>query len=213
MGNLKKTLLTFTATALFLSGTQIASAEFKDVEKNHPNYTAINYIQMEGIVVGYNDGTYRPDFKINRAEFTKILIAERFSSEQIDTCMDRELTKIGDKVFFSDVFRSDWYGKYICIAKTMNIIKGFEDGTFKPLNSITFAEAAKILTLSYGAQIGEETTPWYKVYVEALSNSKVIPTTITSFDQQITRGEMAEMIYRLIADEGTTTYNTYEDLE
>jgi len=213
MGNVKKLLVTTLTLALFLTSVQTAFATFKDVKETHENYAAINYVQAEGIVIGYNDGTYRPENKINRAEFTKIIIASRFSVEEIDKCYENEIAEKQTKVFFNDVLKTDWYGKYICVAKNQNIIKGFDDNTFRPLNRISFAEAAKIIAVAFGAQIGAETEPWYKIYVEALAGTKSIPMSIYSFDQQLSRGEMAEIIYRFLADVNDKPYKTYADLQ
>lgn len=50
----------------------------------NPEASAVQYVKDQGIVQGYSDGTYRPKNAINRAEFTKIIIATVLSEE--DAC-------------------------------------------------------------------------------------------------------------------------------
>ena len=171
-------------------GTGLAAnvlATFSDIPATHPNYEAINYIHNQNIVEGYSDGTFRPDNLINRAEFTKIIV-ETFNRGQ----------GVGSNCF-PDV-GTDWYAKYVCFSKTHNIISGYPDGNFRPANNINFVEIAKILVNIKGFSIMSNPDTWYKPYVEKLAELKAIPDSITHFDQNVTRGEMAVMIYRLVAN-------------
>ncbi len=52
----------------------LVKADFPDVSSSHSNFNAINYVQEQEIVKGYDDGTYQPNKRINRAEFTKIIV-------------------------------------------------------------------------------------------------------------------------------------------
>ncbi len=58
----------------------------------------------------------------------------------------------------------------------------------------------------------EPTDVWYEGYVRGLAGQNAIPTSIVSFDHHITRGEMAEMIYRLKAGVAEKESRTYEEL-
>ncbi len=56
-------LFSVTLTVLLgvLAPLTVAAAGFRDVPSSHPNYDAILYVQEQGIVEGYSDGTYKPD--------------------------------------------------------------------------------------------------------------------------------------------------------
>jgi hypothetical protein len=90
----------------------------------------------------------------------------------------------------------------------------------KPGNEINFTEAAKIIVNAinkddsggHGQLDIPSGTVWYEGYVRALASHNAIPTSITSFDQKITRGEMAEMIWRLKTNTTTKESQTYEKL-
>lgn len=179
---------------------------FSDVSPNHPYSSAVAYVRQEGIVNGYPDGTFRPDQSINRAEFTKIVTLALFGQDMVEKC--------GTFYSFTDVPRDAWYAKHLCRARDGWLLTGYPDGSFKPAQSINFVEAAKILANGYGLiQRTEHCNgtlcpdsdtaehPWYEQYVTALAGKQAVPASITSLGQPITRGEMAEMIYRLKSGE------------
>lgn len=205
--------LFFPVFVLFIIfNTVTAFASFPDVSSSHLNYDAINYVQEQGIVSGYPDGNFKPDNTINRAEFTKIVIESNYNADVIDSCIEKNVGTGLDNTFFPDVPSIEWFAKYVCVAKVNNIIGGYPDGTFKPGNKINFVEAAKIIALTFGEEV-ESDMVWYKPYVVILADDNAIPKTITTFEKNITRGEMAEIIYRLLADvrdKETWTYNEIE---
>lgn len=95
--------------------------------------------------------------------------------------------------------KNEWYASWVCYAKDNGIIGGYTDGTFKPSANINLAEAAKILVNTLSVTKSTETGgEWYEVYIKSLQNSSYIPTTFSSVSQQVNRGQMAEMIYRIL---------------
>ena len=52
----------------------LASAEFKDVGTTHQYQEAINRLAKDGCIKGYEDGTFKPDTNINRAETLKLIL-------------------------------------------------------------------------------------------------------------------------------------------
>lgn len=106
------------------------SNTFNDVAKDCWAANYIGYMQQFGIVTGYEDGSFRPDAPVTRAEFAAI--ASRFE----------KLTQ-GSKSF-TDVPDTHWAVRYINFAATRGWVTGYEDGTFKPEHSITRAEVAAV---------------------------------------------------------------------
>ena len=179
-------------TAFAQENTQVPlSPFFYDTPSNHQNYTAIRWLKFHEVLQGYLDGTYKPDAKISRAELTKIVIAAEFDTSEIENCTPTTA--------FGDVHLNEWYAKYVCVALNHNIVQGYPDNSFRPANNITFVEAAKIITQALKYQVSADAT-WYKPYVTKLEEEKAAPLTIDRLDKEITRGEMAEMIFRLKAD-------------
>lgn len=97
-------------------------------------FTAVHH----GVVQGYDDGTFRPNDTVNRAEALKIL--------RLAARLDR--TSSGAVISFSDVSDADWFAPYVYFAAEREIVQGHDDGTFRPGDSITRAEAAKIIRLT-----------------------------------------------------------------
>lgn len=219
---------TLLLTALLLAPTASFAAAFSDVPATHQNAQAIVYVKAEGIVEGYADGTFKADANINRAEFTKIIIEAVASDSEIADCDTSTMS------YFSDVPATAWYAPYVCVGRARGIVQGHLVSTGKPYfapgEPINMVEAAKIITVGFG--IGESPLDcsgpnggatcmehasqgdvWYKRHIVALADRGAIPLSITDKGQYVTRGEMAEMIYRVKAEDDVLPSRTYDELE
>jgi hypothetical protein len=172
---------------------------FTDVPYSAYFGEAIKYLKDNGIVQGYEDGTFGILKGINRAEFVKILEESKGHYDYGDT--EAELDSCTLATSFSDVPKTEWFYKYVCLAVKQGLVSGYPDGTFRPADNINFAEAAKILamkflvpTFNYAGYTGNT---WYEPYVNALQEYKAIPLSVDEPERIITLGEMAEMIWRL----------------
>ena len=132
----------------------------------------ISTMSALGIITGYPDGTFKPNKPITRAEFAAI--AARFDE-----------TQSGKSATFSDVI-GHWAAKEIGIAYANEGIKGYPDGTFKPDQNITRAEAmtminrvlerkpespADLLTNMNKWTDNMDTSKWYYLDVQEATNS------------------------------------------
>ena len=160
--------------------------------------TAIWYVYNQGIVGGYPDGSYQANRVINRAELLKIIV---------EAAYDNEFESYGDTSCFSDVPVGQWYTPYVCFAKSEGIVQGYGDGSFQPAAEINFVEALKMAMVGFGNEYTEG-DPWYRDVVELGGTQKAIPIDIKSFSVAFTRGQMAEMITRVMkgADGVLETY-------
>lgn len=200
-------------SVLILAPTMPAlAAGFPDVSQNHPYYDAIEYLRTHDTVHGYPDGTFHADATINRAEFVKIITNALTPGSTSSQCAR------SNEFFlpYSDVHQADWFAFRVCLATALSIVSGYPDGTFRPAASINFVEAAKIIVnaadIASDAGHTVPSEPWYKAFVVDLEVRNAIPTSITRFDQPITRGEMAEIIYRLKTNLTNKSSQTYEKL-
>lgn len=187
--------LSLFAFAAITQAVNKESSSFKDVPDIHPHSEAIEFLKTANMIQGYETGKYLPEYTINRAEFLKIVVGAIEPNPSGSNC-------------FKDV-KDEWFAKYICTAKAKGIISGYADGTFKPSLNINIAEASKILTKAFSVQTKIDPKVWYKGYIEALEAKKAIPSSIDYLDKKVTRGEMAEIVWRLkanIADKPTKTF-------
>jgi len=191
---------------LMFSFTLPVSAAFPDVPSSHDNQAAINYLLENSIIKGYEDGNFQPSKEINRAEFLKIAL-ESARANKIVSPLDPE-NKIWpnsanidqSKQCFSDVPVDAWFTKYICSAKAAGMIKGYKDGSFKPGQTISLVEAAKIILETRQQSIAEHPNDgiWYTPYIYTLSEFNFIPNSFKYFEQKLTRAQMAEITWRIM---------------
>ena len=104
---------------------------YNDVKDGDWFCCAVSTLSKMGIIKGYEDGSFKPNDPISRAEFAAI--AARFDPD-------------GDKTpaSFADV-TSHWAKDEISIAANHGWIKGYEDGSFKPDQKITRAETMTLV--------------------------------------------------------------------
>ena len=101
--------------------------DYTDVPADAWYNNAVSTLTNAGIIDGYEDGTFKPDGNITRAEFATIAV--RFF----------EATYDGEDLF-SDI-AGHWAQDYINEAANAGIVDGYPDGTFRPQQYITRAEA------------------------------------------------------------------------
>ncbi|MDD2891828.1 MAG: S-layer homology domain-containing protein [Candidatus Gracilibacteria bacterium] len=174
-------------------------AQFSDVPSNHPYVTAINFLKSKDIVSG-NNGQFLPDATITRAELLKMVFGAAGTP------------LISDNVnYFSDINPISWQAPYVNTAKVNKIIGGYSDGTFRPDNSITRAEAFKIIINTFHTETLDNMVSfpvfddvpmdvWYAPYALFAKTEGLINFSFNSFkpDMFITRGEVANAIYTLM---------------
>lgn len=112
------------------------NSTFSDVEKGSWYEEALSIALTAGWVQGYSDNTFRPFLNMNRAEGLKMILRARFSESVIGN---------DQKKVFTDVDTTSWYQKYTAFAYEKGFVSGKQSGKFLPGDSITRAEAAKII--------------------------------------------------------------------
>ncbi|MGC5324001.1 S-layer homology domain-containing protein [Brevibacillus sp. SYSU BS000544] len=118
------TLLLSTLLIFSMLPQAFAATSFTDVPRSHWAYEAIMDMADRGIISGYNDRTFRPDNKITRAEFAKIMIA----AADIDIDRSHSVSQT-----FKDVSKRHWAFYYVELAKSY--LTGYKSGSsylYKP---------------------------------------------------------------------------------
>lgn len=184
------TALTLTVAMLVVSLFTISvsadSITFSDVDSQNAYSAAIQALVGKGIINGYEDGTFKPDNTITRAEFAKMLILALSDGVTYTVTTDR----------FPDLAKDHWANVYINAAVSLGAINGYDDGTFRPENPVTYGEAVKMLVcaMGYGSLVGA-TTPWYQGYINLASSINLLRGAVSTGDAQASRGLIAQLVY------------------
>ena len=113
------------------------TVSFSDVAPDAWYAKAVHTLGSLSIIQGVGDNQFAPDRAITRAEFT--VIAMRFAN--LDTS--------GENIF-TDVSENDWFYEQVVGSIQYGWITGYEDGTFRPYNTITRAEVTAIVDRMLG---------------------------------------------------------------
>lgn len=124
----KALLATMGLTVLMPAASALAATDIN----GHWCENIIEKWEKNNLIAGYEDGTFRPDQPITRAEFVSLV--------------NRYLGYTAAKtISFSDVAAGDWYANQVAIAVNAGYVGGFEDNTFRPGDNITRAQTASII--------------------------------------------------------------------
>lgn len=203
---MRKTLITFISLLLlsrfsFVANAQVLSDSFPDVPNDHKYSTAIGYFYEKNVIQGYTDGTFRPDQPANRAEALKIIL--------LSSAISIDINDSGIDVF-PDVTSEDWFYAYIKRAVELDIVEGYDDGYFRPVQNLNIAETLKMVLLTNGVTLTdppENSTIfpdvtgdlWFAPYAAYAKEKNIIEPQADgnlNAGRNITRGELVELMYR-----------------
>lgn len=136
---MKKVLSFVLVIAMVLSSMSFAfaSTSFEDVTGNYEN--AVNALVSLDVIDGYEDGTFRPERTITRAEIAKVLVEALGYGKLVGD----------DTANFSDT-KGHWADGYIAVAAGASLVTGYPDGSFKPDQAVTYSEALTMVVRSIG---------------------------------------------------------------
>ena len=115
---------------LILKGKASSSSSFSDI-KSQWFASAVKQLSSLGIIKGYEDGTFRPNGNITRAEFVT-MVCRFFQIENV-------------KNPFPDVKAGRYYTTSVAYASSKGWVQGYKDGRFLPDNQVTRAESVTII--------------------------------------------------------------------
>ena len=104
---------------------------FNDIQSVDWAKEAIEALYEKGVVAGYGNGLFAPNYSVTREQFVKMLV----SALELDTNIESDKT-------FTDVKGDDWFAPYINAAAVLGVVAGREDGSFGVGESITRQDMA-----------------------------------------------------------------------
>lgn len=144
----------------------------------------IQVLAALNIMEGDENGAFRPDDTIIRSEVTKMAIHA--------LGLDNAAEAAKGESRFPDVSKSHWANGYINLATDMGIVLGDDKGTFRPNDTITYAEAMAIMVRALGFEpAAQKKGGWPSGYILTASEQGMADNVKGSTYEAITRGNVA----------------------
>jgi hypothetical protein len=135
---MKKVLSLVLVIAMVLSSFSFAfAANFEDVEGDYED--AINTLVALGVVTGYEDGTFKPERVVTRAEMAKLIVEILGYGDLV----------AGSKSNFADT-QGHWADPWIALAAGRGLVIGTGDGNFTPDRTVSYDEAITMIVRALG---------------------------------------------------------------
>ena len=191
MCNLKKILALVLAFACAF--TMFAGAAFTDSADIKVDAEVVDTLVALGVVNGYDDGSFKPNGTVTRAEMAKMIYVLRTGNSDASAYND-------DKTSFTDI-GSHWARGYIKYCQSLGIIAGKSNTKFCPNDKVTAQEAAKMLLVTLGydaAKAGLVGTNWAAKTNALADENGLLEDVNTSFTAACPRQYAAQLIYNTI---------------
>ena len=195
---MKKLLAMVLALVMTLSLAVSANAAFKDADKVSADYSeAVAVLNGMGVFKGYEDGSFKPQGDITRAEVAAIVY--RVYTKDVK---DAKASMYATYNKFSDMAGAGWAQGYIGYCANAELVKGYPDGTFKPSGKVTGYEVLAMILRAVGYDKNGEFSgaDWalnVAKYAEQLGILKNVAKT-TNLGAPATRELVAEMLFQAI---------------
>lgn len=188
---------------VLVTGAVVSCAGFTDVAESDASCDAIEYAKSIGAITGNPDGTFDKDGALQRDQIAKIALEafDMFNAAE-DYC---------DGVSpFPDLTNSAWSYQYICRAKELNVVSGYEAGAdaglYRPGRSVNRVELLAIVLRNLddvmpsndSASYSDVATgQWFSGYAKYAKDNLLFVGSNLLPSQAATREEVAEVLYRL----------------
>lgn len=191
MKNLKKVLALVVAVAMFASFACVASAaSYSDVASTASYADAVNLLSNLGILTGYEDGTFRPDNTVTRAEAATMMVRLLGLADGVEQ----------GETSFTDVDANHWASGYINVAVAQGIVNGMGDGTFAPDATLTYGQIVKMIVCALGYEpVAKANGGWLGGgYLYAASKAGFTKGVNGTQDAAASRATVAVLMYKAL---------------
>ncbi|MFJ7736485.1 DUF6612 family protein [Lysinibacillus sp. NPDC097287] len=210
MKHKKSKLFTTSAVALAVTALAVvpasAASPFSDVSEDHPHFKGISTLSKAGVINGYDDGTFKPSQAVTRGQAAKIIV-NAF-----------ELSAPDKNLNFKDLDESSEYYEAIAELVAHGVVKGYDDNTFRPNETVTRGQMAVMIAgaldlnakgtspftdVPEGSSFANAVTALYEAGI-----SKGISATEFGVNNKVTRGQLATFIVNAMTTLPTESEST-----
>lgn len=133
-------ILVAVITGVLLMCPVLAASTFPDVDENAAYAEAAGYLNEIGVMQGDTQGNFNPERNVTRAQMAAIICRMLGENESISA----------DVSGFTDVPTSYWAYNNIMMATSLGIINGYNDGSFRPDNTVSYEQAVTMTVRALG---------------------------------------------------------------
>ena len=188
MRNLKKTLAVVLAFAMILSMGLTSMAAYSDVTAGTKVSEAVDILSGLNILTGFEDGTFKPEETVTRAQMAAIICRMLGYEDQAKSSM-------GSTVF-NDVAADHWASGYINVAQAQQIINGYGDGNYGPEDLVTYEQAVKMIVSALGYDLAANAKGGYPTGYLAIASAEGITKSANGkVGDAAARGTIAVLVY------------------
>ena len=204
MKNLNKVLAMLVVFMMVVS--TVAFASFTDVAKDSTYNVAIKVGTDLGLFTGYEDGSFKPEGEITRAEFAAIVVRMKGQDAQAEGAKSATM--------FTDVPADHWAAGYINIAVRLGIINGYGDGNFGPSDLVEYQDAITMIVRALGYEPAIGAAGYPTGYLTKAGDLGLTANVSGVNGVAINRGKVAQIVFNaldvpLMTQSGYGTFTQY----
>ena len=171
-GTVKSVAVTVTAPTATPVPTVEPTVEPTD-KPSEPDTPIIDVNYTKPYASGYEDDTFKPENKITRAELAAMIARLSYGDDLPDGAYVSS---------FPDIEADAWFNKYVGYLEDKNVLNGYEDGTFRPYDTVTRGEISTVIAraqryelIPYSGIFADVTdSDWAKDYIQTLASQGII---------------------------------------
>lgn len=187
----KKLTAAFSAAVMTMGMAMSSFAALPSDVVDSPYEEAIETLGALSIMVGDDDGKFRPDASIRRSEFAKVAV------EAMGLGNVAEASK--HKTKYPDVVENHWANGYINVATDQGIVIGDDEANFRPDDSISYAEAMTILVRLTGHEPSALAKGGFPTgYMVVGSQNGISKNAAAGANEKVKRGMVAQMTFNAL---------------
>lgn len=189
INNLKKVISSAAAVAIVASSASAFAVTFPDVDESASYANAVATTSALGVIEGDDNGLFNPDNNVTRAEFTTMVVRALGEDAAAKATTTSQFTDAANTTVH-------WAAGYVAQGVADGWINGYGDGTFGPDDSVTYAQAVKMLVSAIGYELyAQRAGGWPSGYLSYGSSLNIVNgVSAESNDTELTRAQCAVLV-------------------
>jgi|GEM_PF-3803576 len=186
-------LLALVFPPVAVSAPKVVLSPFADISPDHPQAREFSLLKVLEIFEGYPDGQVRPSGPVTRLQFAKVAVCLASAREEVRAA-SQDHPEFTDGGQISPV----WWG-WVNASRSLGLVHGYEDGSFRPRSNITFVEAVAVLLRVAGYESFAAELDYPYGYIRKAHQVGLTSGVELAPQMPITRGEIAVLAVNALA--------------